>query len=56
MTDEEAHEFYKNPENLAISGPGYKRRKIDIVYNPPECGPQTFTYQSGQWIKVEPKE
>jgi hypothetical protein len=27
MSDEQAHEFYKNPENLAITGPGQRRER-----------------------------
>ena len=30
MTDEEAHEFYKNPANLRVVGPG-RRRKADML-------------------------
>jgi len=27
MSDEQAHEFYKDPEHLAISGPGQRRER-----------------------------
>ena len=43
--------FYEKPENLAITGPGRKRRQRTTIrwrYEPESCGPQTFTMASGR--------
>ena len=51
MNDEEAHEFYKDPENLKPAGPwvsAFMRPGIrELRYNPPSCGPQTQTVNAG---------
>jgi hypothetical protein len=44
--DEAACAFYEKPENLIPSGPPVRRRRrttVSIRYEPPSCGPQTFT-------------
>jgi hypothetical protein len=44
--DEANCAYYEKPENLIITGPGRKRRQrpaVSVQYEPPSCGPQTFT-------------
>ncbi len=57
--DAAACAYYADPEHLRIAGPGrrpYRRRPpVRWTYTPPECGPQTFTYQSGAWQEVPRK-
>lgn len=43
---ESACAFYEKPENRVPAGPPVRRRGRPVVslrYEPPECGPQTFT-------------
>jgi hypothetical protein len=42
--------YYENPQHLIPAGPGRRRRPRTTVtwrYEPPSCGPQTFTMGSG---------
>ena len=47
MNDDEAHEYYKDPEHLRPAGPWFARlvrpRVRELVYTPPECGPRSKT-------------
>lgn len=51
MNDEEAHEYYKEPEHLSPAGPwvaAWIRPGLrELVYTPPECGPRSKTINAG---------
>jgi hypothetical protein len=38
MNDQEAHEFYKDPEHLRIAGPGRRLNRVTKKHRLPSCG------------------
>ena len=51
MDEREAHKFYSNPEHLRPAGPAAARRGRpglrNVRYEPPSCGPQATTVNTG---------